>query len=122
MADPLTCVIIKTDMCGSGNCAIVVRMAKDFGNDVLPLRTRGYFPGSHYQPIDQCDWPDIIAQIEQLMSNCVWGATTEPGWARVSNKMIALLLPMDSQMRKLWWLPDPMQDIPNSSLYLSNLS
>jgi hypothetical protein len=105
-----------------GNCAIVLRMAKDFGDDVLPLRNRGYSPGSHHPPMDQHDWPDIIDQVEQLVSNCVWGGITEPGWARVSNRMIVLLLPMDSQMRKQCWLHAPPQDISNSSLYLSDFS
>ena len=95
-------------------------MAKDLGDDVLPLRTRGFFPGSRHQAVEQRDWPYIIDQIEQLMSNCLWGRTTEPGWARVGNNMIVLLMPMDSEMRRLWWYPDPKSAVKKPSLYLSS--
>jgi len=64
----------------------VVRMAKDFGDDVLPLRWGGFLPASHLAPTDEDDWPDIISQIEQLQLNCL-AVLGVPGWARVGQNM-----------------------------------
>ena len=103
-----------------GNCVLELRMAKDFGDDVLPLRNQGYFPGSFRQPTEEHDWPDILDQFESLMSNCVWGSTlTGPGWARAGNNMIVLLLPADSEMRKRWLPVEQTLGAVNSSRYLS---
>ena len=95
-------------------------MAKDFGDDVLPLRNEGYFPGSSKQPTEEYDWPDILAQFELLLSSCVWGSTlTNPGWARAGNNMIVFLLPTDSEMRKRWLPVEQTLGAVNSSRYLS---
>ena len=103
-----------------GDCVLGLRMAKDFGDDVLPLRTQGYFPGSLRQPTEVHDWPDILDQLESLMSNCVWGRLlTGPGWARAANNMIVLLLPMDSEMRKRWLPAEQTLGAVDSSRYLS---
>ena len=103
-----------------GDCVIELRMAKDFGDDVLPLRNQGYFPGSSRQLVEEHDWPDIIDQCESLMSNCVWGShLTGPGWARAGNNMIVLLLPTNSEMRKRWLPPEKTLAAVNSSHYLA---
>ena len=103
-----------------GDCVIELRMAKDFGDDVLPLRNQGYFPGSSRQLVEEHDWPDIINQCESLMSNCVWGShLTGPGWARAGNNMIVLLLPTNSEMRKRWLPNEKTLAAVNSSGYLA---
>ena len=103
-----------------GDCTLVVRMAKDFGDDVLPLRTHGYFPGSSKLPIEKYDWPDILDQSEMLLSNCLWrDLSTGPGWARAGNNMIVLFLPTDSEMRKRWLPFEQSLGAVNTSRYLS---
>ena len=95
-------------------------MAKDFGDDVLPLRTHGYFPGSSKLPIEKYDWPDILDQTEMLLSNCLWrDLSTGPGWARAGNNIIVLFLPTDSEMRKRWLPFEQSLGTVNSSRYLS---
>ncbi len=96
-------------------------MAKDFGDDVLPLRNqKGYFPGSLRLPTEEHDWPDLLDQFEALITNCVWGSTlTRPGWARAGNNMIVLLLPTDSEMRKRWLPLEQTLGAVDSSRYLS---
>lgn len=104
----------------SGDCALELRMAKDFGDDVLPLRNQGYFPGSSRQLAEKHDWPDILDQFESLVSSCVWGSPlTGPGWARAGNNMIVLLLPTDSEMRKRWLPLEQTVGVVNSSRYLT---
>ena len=103
-----------------GDCALELRMAKDFGDDVLPLRNQGYFPGSSRQLAEKHDWPDILDQFESLVSSCVWGSPlTGPGWARAGNNMIVLLLPTDSEMRKRWLPLEQTVGVVNSSRYLT---
>ena len=95
-------------------------MAKDFGDDVLPLRTRGYFPGSSKIPIEKYNWPDILDQSEMLLSNCLWRDLSKgPGWARAGNNIIVLFLPTDSEMRKRWLPFEQSLGAVNSSRYLS---
>ena len=104
----------------AGDCALVLRMAKDFGDDVLPLRNQGYFPGSSKQPTEEHDWPDILVQFELLMSNCIWRSlSTGPGWARAGNNIIVLLLPTNSEMRKQWLPVESTLGAVNSSRYIS---
>ena len=103
-----------------GDCVLELRMAKDFGDDVLPLRNQGYFPGSSRQLAEEHDWPDILVQCESLMSSCVWGSPlTGPGWARAGSNMIVLLLPTDSEMRKRWLPAEQKLAAVNSSRYLA---
>lgn len=110
----------KTKSLLVGDCTLVVRMAKDFGDDVLPLRTHGYFPGSSKLPIEKYGWPDILDQSEMLLSNCLWrDLSTGPGWARAGNNMIVLFLPTDSEMRKRWLPFEQSLGAVNSSRYLS---
>ncbi len=111
---------LKTKALPIGDCALVLQMAKDLGDDVLPLRNQGYFPASSKQPTEEHDWPDILNQAEVLMSNCLWGVfTTGPGWARAGNNIIVLLLPTDSEMRKRWLPIEPTLGAVNSSRYIS---
>ena len=103
-----------------GDCTLGLRMAKDFGDNVLPLRTHGYFPGSSKLPIEKYDWPDIVAQSEMLLSNCVWrDLPAGPGWARAGNNIIVMFLPTDSEMRKRWLPLEQALGAVNSSRYLS---
>ena len=112
--------IFKTKALFIGDCTLVVRMAKDFGDDVLPLRTHGYFPGSSRLPIEKYDWPDILAQSETLLSNCLWrDLSTGPGWARAGNNIIVLFLPTDSEIRKRWLPFEQTLGAVNSSSYIS---
>ena len=95
-------------------------MAKDFGDNVLPLRTHGYFPGSSKLAIEKYDWPDIVGQSEMLLSNCVWrDVSAGPGWARAGNNIIVMFLPTDSEMRKRWLPLEQALGADNSSRYLS---
>lgn len=113
-------LISETKALLEGDCTLALRMAKDFGDDVLPLRTHGYFPGSSKLPIEKYDWPDILAQSETLLSNCVWrDLSTGPGWARAGNNIIVLFLPTDSEMRKRWLPLEHTLGAVNSSRYLS---
>ena len=107
---------LEFNIVGTGDCALILRMAKDFGDDVLPLRTTGFFPGSLRKPVEENNWPDIMAQIETLVSICAWRAIPSgPGWARIGSDMVVLLLPADSEMHKRWLLDDTTSSIVDSA-------
>ena len=98
------------------SCAVVARMAKDFGDHVLPFWDGDYLPTGTFAPTQESIWAFIIYEMERLLSTCVWHQR-RPGWGKEGSNIIILFLPMDSDMRKKWWPDSVMFDSTNSSSF-----
>lgn len=91
-----------------GTCIVLFRIAKDFGDDVLPLpydRPHNYLKTSTRQPTDQGRWDWLLRSLAALLP-CVQG-NGEPGWwTSPYGNGILMLLPSESAMARQWWYSD----------------
>ena len=78
-------------------------MAKDFGDDVLPL-LGGYLSTRQLLPTMQANWLDTMESLLELHSSCAQ-ARGVAGWIQTGGAGIMLLLPRDSAMRARWSHP-----------------
>jgi hypothetical protein len=86
-----------------GNCAVFASMVRDFGDDTLPVYSRGqYLPGSHAPPIQIAKWDTLTLVMEQLLSSCV-AANGRPGWSARVGDIAVFFVPEDSAFRRRWW-------------------
>ncbi|KAL8856833.1 MAG: hypothetical protein Q9178_006550 [Gyalolechia marmorata] len=85
-------------------CTLLVRMAKDFGDNVLPNDGSGYSDESYALPMADFTWEDILEAIEDLQ------AYTEsfeaPGWTYGMNmggqEAVVMFIPSSSVMARRW--------------------
>lgn len=82
-----------------GTCALLLRMGKDFGDDVLPLPSGGFLPTWWYPPRATFTWRDVeVAAFSLLQDVSQHGVPgwTKPSWATV------LYVPQTSAMSREW--------------------
>ncbi len=85
-----------------------MRISKDFGDNVLPLRYGGYYKTSMMKPTAEGDWDGLLFYFKILLE-CVQGGKPlfpggEPGWHTIdrSNDAIIMFLPTESVMARRW--------------------
>lgn len=100
-----------------GTCVVVFRIAKDFGDHVLPYRKR-HASKSHLMKTDNtlggrfqrtsqappsfsANWPDIVEPLLDMHLYCVQRRGA-PAWSQVSEAGVLLMLPKDSVMKQRW--------------------
>ena len=87
-----------------GNCVLVFRIARDFGDDVLPLYGFGpqnYLVTSHMRTTSRTQWLEILLILRSVIQ-CV-DAHGLPGWTMDMNeKGVVVVLPSTSQMARRW--------------------
>ena len=88
---------------------LLLRMVKDFGDDILPVPGGGFFGGDACQPLTRATWRDVLSQAKELIEeacNPWWPAM--PGWIRnrgdlnVGRNVAFLLLSEASAMSQVW--------------------
>ena len=78
-------------------------MAKDFGDNVLPITPPGhFFPGSHLSPVQVTTWNFLLLGLMHLLHSCV-SMSGRPGWAARLGNVIVAIAPLDSEFRATWW-------------------
>ncbi|KAL8805648.1 MAG: hypothetical protein Q9223_003006 [Gallowayella weberi] len=83
-------------------CTLLVRMAKDFGTDVLPIRD-DYMDFSSRAPWALIKWEEITAVLQSLLNDIdkyhmpVWTVGTSNGWDAV-----VMFIPTRSVMSRRW--------------------
>lgn len=81
-------------------------MAKDFGDDTLPINPPGhYFPGAHTAPVQVTTWDFLATGLSHLLYTCV-SISGQPGWAARLGNVIVAIVPMESAFRRRWWRGD----------------
>lgn len=84
-------------MTNTGNCALVVRMTRDFAGDALPI-SRGHFAKtSRALDTQQNSWVFLLRSIENLLSVCVHGSGL-PGWSMDTKNIVVAFWPRSSVM------------------------
>lgn len=84
-----------------GSCYVLFRIAKDFGDHVLPLSDREYLVTSTRLAIFKNRWISLLLNLRELIE-CV-EVRGQPGWSSVSDdRGILLLLPVSSGMKIDW--------------------
>ena len=81
------------------NCALVIRMTRDFANDALPISLSRFAPTRQAQPVQQNSWLFILRAIENLLSVCVHGSGL-PGWSMDTRNIVVALWPRVSVMNE----------------------
>lgn len=88
-----------------GTCVVLFRIAKDFGDTVIPLPYAGphnYLKTSTRQPTARERWEILLVLLSSLL-NCVQ-TNGEPGWTTSpSANGILMLLSTESAMARQWW-------------------
>ncbi|KAL8707773.1 MAG: hypothetical protein Q9220_007225 [cf. Caloplaca sp. 1 TL-2023] len=85
-------------------CTILLRMGKDFGDNVLPLQYGGFLDGSIDAPLAVFRWFDILFELPDLLQTVrssgkpVW--TT--GMGHGGRNAIIMFIPSDSVIAKRW--------------------
>ncbi|KAL8911934.1 MAG: hypothetical protein Q9171_002976 [Xanthocarpia ochracea] len=88
----------------SGTCVILFRIAKDFGDNVLPF-DEGYAHLSSFFPIAWSSWAHIFTVMDDLVDLIIKDDHGRLGWQSIINRnvaAIALVLPKNSQMSRMW--------------------
>lgn len=75
-----------------GNCALVVRMTRDFASDALPISGGRFAPTSQAKPSQVNSWLFILRSIEDLLSVCVHGNGL-PGWSMDTKNIVVAFWP-----------------------------
>lgn len=84
-----------------GSCYVLFRIAKDFGDNVLPLSDRDYLETSTRLALFRNRWVSLILNLRELIE-CI-EVRGQPGWSSVSgDRGILLLLPVSSGMKREW--------------------
>lgn len=90
---------------------LLLRMVKDFGDEILPVPGGGFFPGDACRPLTRATWRDVLSQAKDLIEEaCNLGWPAMPGWIRnrgdshVGRNVAFLLLPEASAMSQIWAL------------------
>ena len=81
----------------TGNCALVVRMTRDFARDALPLSGGGFAPTSRASSTQQNSWLFLLRSMESLLSVCVHGSGL-PGWSMDTQNIVVAFWPRSSVM------------------------
>ena len=79
------------------DCALVVRMTRDFADDALPLARGGYARTDRAQPTQLNSWLFLLRSIESLLSVCVRGRGL-PGWSMDTRNIVVAFWPRPSVM------------------------
>lgn len=86
-----------------GSCAVFARMARDFGDDTLPVHSTGqYLPGSHAPSSQVANWDMLTLVMGRLLSSCV-EKKGQPGWSARVGDIVVFFVPQDSAFRRRWW-------------------
>lgn len=105
-----------------GSCYVLFRIAKDFGDNVLPISDREYLVTSTRLTTFRSRWISLILTLRALVE-CI-EVQGQPGWSSVSDdKGILLLFPVSSGMHRIWAATNGIVDgINGTSLELVNVS
>ncbi|KAL8680150.1 MAG: hypothetical protein Q9186_003617 [Xanthomendoza sp. 1 TL-2023] len=88
-----------------GTCTILVRMGKDFGDDVLPIPFYGKYEKTSTYPAEAyCIWDDILWSLDYLLGDFI--LSKMPGWApglgMGARYIVAVYVPNKSPMARRW--------------------
>ena len=81
----------------TGNCAVVVRMTRDFASDALPLSASSFAPTNRAKSTQQNSWLFLVRSIENLLSVCVHDRGL-PGWIMDTKNIVVAFWPRASVM------------------------
>ncbi|KAL8911382.1 MAG: hypothetical protein Q9171_003428 [Xanthocarpia ochracea] len=85
-------------------CTLLVRMAKDFGDNVLPNEGGGFSDESYALPEADFTWEDILDAIEGLHAHIE--SFEAPGWTYGLNaggqEAVVMFIPSSSTMARKW--------------------
>lgn len=81
----------------AGNCALVIRMTRDFAGDVLPISDGRFAPTSRALSTQQNSWLFLLRSVENLLSVCVQGSGL-PGWSMDTKNIVIAIWPRSSVM------------------------
>jgi len=87
-AIPLLCSTLPDCIIHTGSCSVVLRMAREFPNNVLPMDTGGFLPtaSAKFQYMDK--WTHLISKVEAVGYDCE-REQGFPGWV-LRNKNIVV--------------------------------
>jgi len=72
----------------AGTCSVVIRMARDFGPEALPIDgSTHYFPTTGSSPVQRNTWSEILGSLDALYGACVRDGE-RAGWATVGSNII----------------------------------
>lgn len=83
----------------TGNCALVVRMTRDFAGDALPISGNHFAPTSRALSTQQNSWLFILRSLETLLSVCVHDSEL-PGWSMDTQNIVVAFWPRSSVMNE----------------------
>lgn len=117
------CLIILTADDGARlpeNCAVFARMAKDFGDGVLPIQPGQYLPASEAPAFQVAQWDSLTQVMVHTLSTCV-NEKGQPGWSARVGDIVVFFVPTNSEFRKRWWSEVTEIGATNSSGVLTSL-
>ncbi len=71
----------------AGSCSVVIRMARDFGEDALPMEGRAYFPSAGSVPVQTDTWSALLRSLGVLYNACLLNGESA-GWHVLDNDII----------------------------------
>ena len=101
---PGTVVSITESVTGIGDCTLIVRMARDFGDNALPVSPDHYLSTSRCTPTTNMTWRGIFDSLSATITHCL--DNFRPGWAPVAPpvgyNLIVLAVPTKSGFTRRW--------------------
>lgn len=89
-----------------GTCSVLIRMAKDFGDDIIPLGDglEGYAELSSIPAEAVVPWSNLLLPIESMTFVVLWDnmPVWSPGASAMGRRIIILMLPKSSPMSRRW--------------------
>ena len=81
---------------GKGSCTVVIRVRRDYANDVLPFAppTAGYLPTSGL-PLQTDTWARVYGMANGVLDTCVRREKT-PGWGVIGEDIVVAFWPRGS--------------------------
>lgn len=91
----------------AGTCVFLIRIAKDFGNNVLVMEPNDFLPQADEPPKVLVNWRLVLARVPSLLQGVI--GDDMPGWTKGvggrvgdGNDVCSLFLPETSIMSQDW--------------------
>ncbi len=90
--------------CCAGTCTLLIRMGKDFGNNVLPLGKHEYMKLAGDDPKSLSTWRDILQMNSRMLSDVMQHGLPlwSYGFGHGGRFAMILYLPKSSAMSRRW--------------------
>ena len=92
--DRMSSLMVRT-----GNCAVVIRMTRDFASQALPISGDRFAPTSQAKAVQRSSWLFLVRSLEYLLSVCVRDNGL-PGWAMDTKNIVVAFWPRTSVMNE----------------------